>query len=160
MKRTELKRGTSQLKPSKLKRGTSRLQAKKPMPWRSEKAKAKYVERRSLVERLLKDRPWCEACPAYAFEDEMNSARIRASEHLHEIVNRSQGGDILDESIILVVCPRCHARIGDDALEAEKLGLHLRGIHYDEEHVAEACRVRESLSDGKYAMPFYWKWRS
>jgi hypothetical protein len=168
MKRSELKRGESKLKRTPLKQGAISLSRKgissngkglkrgKRLRFRSKKMEEKYVDRRALVERLLEDRPWCEACLVYSNNDYSQLAIQKATD-LHEIVNRSGGGDILDESIIVVVCPTCHARIGEDPKEAERLGLHLRRVHYDDEHVAEAQCVRESLANGsRDVFPSYW----
>jgi len=162
MKRTPLKRGTYKLKRSELK-SKSRLQSKKPLPFRSEKTKAKYVERRALVERVLRDRPLCEACSAYAMCENMFRSDIQGvpthtiypSSQLHEIVLRSQSGDILDERIIISICDTCHKKVGDDPGVAYLMGLYLKSYQYDDEHVAEACKTLESLRDGIIYTPFY-----
>lgn len=45
------------------------------------------------------------------------------SQDVHEIVRRSQGGSILDESNLLCVCRPCHQRIGNYPELAFQLGL-------------------------------------
>lgn len=45
------------------------------------------------------------------------------SQDVHEVVRRSQGGSILDESNLLCVCRSCHRRIGDYPELAFQLGL-------------------------------------
>ena len=94
---------------------------------RSPKKEKEYRERRVLVERLLSEKPWCEACPVFAEHDELTSYRRNRSVDLHELVRRSQGGSILDESNIICVCRPCHRRIGDYPELAFKLGLAKHG---------------------------------
>jgi len=155
LKRTPLNRGTSKLSRSPLEK-RSPLKSRVPIKWRSEKTKQLYVERRKLVESTLTDRPLCEACAAFHVYDHSTiSAVINPSEHLHEIVLRSQGGSILDTSIIVVVCATCHSRVDAEPLVAEMLGLYLRGHMYDKPHVAEARRVLETWSSGRPTTPYY-----
>lgn len=144
MKRSPLNRGNKQLKSGKqLKRGTQPkqnkpLQSKKKIPHRSKKAQKLYKEKRvPLVERLLKERPWCEACPVYAKKDGRQFFRPFPSRDLHEIKSRGRTGGIhseewLDEDNILCICRGCHQRIGDKVEEAEELGL-LKPSGLDEE---------------------------
>ena len=54
---------------------------------RSKKMAAKYVERRKLVEKLLKEHPQCEA--------QVPDVCTGKSVDLHELLARSQGGSIL-----------------------------------------------------------------
>jgi 5-methylcytosine-specific restriction endonuclease McrA len=42
---------------------------------------------------------------------------------IHEIVRRSQGGSILEESNLMAVCRKCHNRIGNYPALAFELGL-------------------------------------
>lgn len=90
---------------------------------RSKKTKAIYEERRPLVERLLQERPFCEACPVFAQHDGRTTYVRRASVDIHELVRRSQGGSILEESNLMAVCRECHRRIGDHPALAISLGL-------------------------------------
>lgn len=97
------------------------------MRHRSKKKEAEYRLRRPLVERLLSERPWCEACPVFAQHDGLGLYKRNPSQDVHEIVRRSQGGSILDESNLLCVCRQCHRRIGNYPQLAFDLGLAKRG---------------------------------
>lgn len=97
------------------------------MRHRSKKKEAEYRERRKLVERLLEERPLCEACPVFAEHDGLVSYSRNASMDLHELIRRSQGGSILDENNIIVVCRSCHTRIGNYPQLAFDLGLAKHG---------------------------------
>lgn len=97
------------------------------MRHRSAKKEAEYRLRRPLVARLLAERPWCEACKVYATHDGKVTYVRRPSVDIHEIVRRSQGGSILDESNLLSVCRDCHNRIGRHPQEAFDLGLAKHG---------------------------------
>jgi len=90
---------------------------------RSKKKEAEYRLRRPLVARLLEERPLCEACPVFAEHDEIPVYRRNASMDVHELVRRSQGGSILDESNLMCVCRPCHTRIGNYPQLAFDLGL-------------------------------------
>jgi 5-methylcytosine-specific restriction endonuclease McrA len=90
---------------------------------RSKKKEAEYRLRRPLVARLLEERPFCEACPVFAEHDEKSVYRRNASMDVHELVRRSQGGSILDESNLMCVCRQCHTRIGNYPQLAFDLGL-------------------------------------
>lgn len=117
-------------KPLQAKKG---LQQKTPLKrggkpnYRSAKTSKKYEERRPLVERLLKERPYCEACPVFAEHDGVVTYARHPSRDIHEIVRRSQGGSILDEANLLAVCRGCHRRIGDYPALAFSLGLAKHG---------------------------------
>ncbi len=150
MKKSPLKKKTGLKQKTSLRRRTR-------LSGRSEKTQLKYEKRRELVATLLGSRPWCEACQIYHTRDHGTAgvARARPAHHLHEIVNRSQGGDILDESIIVVVCAPCHRRIDHDPDEAELLGLHLRGADHTPQNVKESRLVRESWADGVPMIPHY-----
>lgn len=94
---------------------------------RSLKKEAEYRLRRPLVARLLGERPWCEACVVYAKHDGKVTYIRKPSVDIHEIIRRSQGGSILDESNLLAVCRDCHNRIGRYPQEAFDLGLARHG---------------------------------
>lgn len=94
---------------------------------RSKKMEEQYKLRRPLVERLLTERPWCEACPVFAEHDGKAVYARKQSQDIHEIVRRSQGGSILDESNLLAVCRPCHSRIGNNPALAFDLGLARHG---------------------------------
>ena len=85
---------------------------------RSKKMAAKYVERRKLVEKLLKEHPQCEA--------QVPDVCTGKSVDLHELLARSQGGSILDPSNIICVCRACHDFIGREVKQATEMGLRRR----------------------------------
>lgn len=87
---------------------------------RSAKTEARYKERRALVARLLKARPWCEACELL---DRPGVDVVMRSTDIHEKLPRSAGGDILDESNCLAVCRGCHMYLHAHPLLARQLGL-------------------------------------
>jgi 5-methylcytosine-specific restriction endonuclease McrA len=93
------------------------------MRYRSKKKEAEYSLRRPLVERLLSEKPACEACSIFAKHDEKATYIQNRSVDVHEIVRRSQGGSILDESNLMCVCRPCHNRIGNYPQLAFDLGL-------------------------------------
>ena len=98
-----------------------------PLAKRSKKMQDKYKERVPLVKRLLKERPWCEACPVFAAHDKLAVYIRRPSVDIHELKRRSQGGSILDESNLMAVCRECHRRIGNSPQLAFDLGLSIHG---------------------------------
>lgn len=93
------------------------------MRHRSKKKEAEYRLRRPLVEKLLQERPYCEACPVFAEYDEKATYIRQRSQDIHEIVRRSQGGSILDEKNLMAVCRKCHTRIGNYPQLSFELGL-------------------------------------
>lgn len=93
------------------------------MRHRSKKKEAEYRLRRPLVEKLLEEKPYCEACPVFAKHDEKSVYTRQRSQDIHEIVRRSQGGSILDENNLLAVCRKCHTRIGNYPQLSFELGL-------------------------------------
>lgn len=111
------------------------------IPHRSKKTAAKYVERRILVDRLLTERPGCEACAIL-------SDRIRPSEDIHELISRGRGGDILDEANLMAVCRPCHTWITGNPQEAEFYGLALPSWA-KEEIKQEAAVRRERFASGE-----------
>lgn len=98
------------------------------MRYRSKKKEAEYRLRRPLVQRLLEERPWCEACPIFAQHDGVMGMYHRfPSVDIHELIRRSQGGSILDEENLMAVCRSCHNRIGNHPALAFELGLAKHG---------------------------------
>jgi 5-methylcytosine-specific restriction endonuclease McrA len=97
------------------------------MRYRSKKKEKEYQLRRPLVQRLLEERPWCEACEKFAKHDELSVYRKNRSQDIHEIIRRSQGGSILDEENLMAVCRKCHTRIGNYPQLAFDLGLAKHG---------------------------------
>ena len=145
MKRSPLNRGNKPLKRGKKLQQKSQLKQKKPLKQnkklapRSKKAEKLYREkRRPLVEKLLKERPWCEACGKFAELDGLAFYRVQPSRDLHEIKTRGRTGGIhsdewLDEDNILCVCRDCHNRITQDKDgEATKLGFLKKGSDANE----------------------------
>ena len=124
------------------------------MRYRSKKQEALYRKRRPLVAKLLEERPWCEACPPFAFYDEKLTYNRRMSVDVHELLNRSQGGSILDEKNLITVCRPCHTRITGAQKEAETMGLHLPGWAQDWMY-SEAHHVRLSWSKGEKVTPHW-----
>jgi 5-methylcytosine-specific restriction endonuclease McrA len=115
--RKPIKRSDKPLKRTPLKNSSKKINN------RSKKTEEKYKLRRPLVEKLLGERPWCEACPVFAQYDELAVYQQRPSSDVHELVRRSQGGSILDESNLMCVCRPCHTRIGNYPQLAFDLGL-------------------------------------
>lgn len=99
------------------------LKQKTPLAKRSKKTEELYIERRKLVKKVLSERPLCEACKIFAKHDGKVTYNHHLSKDLHEIIRRSQGGSILDESNILAVCRPCHVRITANPELAFSLGL-------------------------------------
>ena len=176
LKRTPLNRGDKQLKKTPLKRGSSQLKSSsklnsnKPLSKRSAKMKKAYVKRRQLVKDRLGEGVECEACMAINVLNRIdmksrswsnkpsNQSGIIVTKQavdVHEIVNRSQGGDFLDERILLNVCRDCHEFITYNPFKATLLGLHLDGYLYKDICIDDAKRVRESWSKGIPAVPYY-----
>jgi len=97
-----------------------------PLKKRSKKTEEIYVERRKFVVRILRERPLCQACVAFAKHDGKATYNQHLSRDVHEIVRRSQGGSILDEQNVLAVCRPCHYRITNNPQLAFELGLAKR----------------------------------
>ena len=97
------------------------------MRHRSKKKEAEYRLRRPFVEKILSERPYCEACPKFAEHDNLSTYIRRTSSDVHELIRRSQGGSILDENNVLAVCRPCHTRIGNYPQLAFDLGLAKHG---------------------------------
>ena len=90
---------------------------RKPIPKRSKKMEAKYVERRKLVARLLEERPVCQKCLA-----------ARSTE-IHEVLTRARGGSILEEDNCLALCHECHSWVTDHPKLATEAGLMASRLH-------------------------------
>ena len=131
------------------------------MKHRSAKTLAQYKLRRPLVAKLIEERPWCEACAVFAgfdrCEGDDTSIYVQArSMDAHELIRRSRGGSILDETNILMVCRPCHTRVGSSPLTAERVGLELPSWA-SPEMFDEAKDLRKSWSRGEPAVP---SWRA
>ncbi len=101
--------------------------SKKQIKKRSAKTEELYKKRRPFVEKILKERPLCQACKIFAVHDNKTVYNQHLSRDVHEIVRRSQGGSILDENNVLAVCRPCHVRIGSNPQLAFDLGLAKHG---------------------------------
>lgn len=149
LKRTPFKRGSSNLKRS-------------PLKPRSDKRENDYVDRRSIVSNMLKEHKVCQACKVWAGFDVAlgNSVSLiytpNKPRDIHEIVNRSQGGSILDPMNLLAVCRPCHNRITVNPVDAETVGLHLESWCNNDAGFKEANRLRVSWSN---AIESYPEWR-
>jgi 5-methylcytosine-specific restriction endonuclease McrA len=97
------------------------------MRHRSKKREKEYVLRREIVEQMLATHPYCQACAAFARFDGKVTFINNPATDIHEIVRRSQGGSILDNSNLLAVCRPCHNRIGNHPQLAFDLGLARHG---------------------------------
>jgi len=92
---------------------------------RSKKTEKLYVQRRAFVERLLKERPWCERGLVLGgcYEGEGRAKTdVHRSTLIHEIKLRSAGGDILDGDNCLALCIPDHVWIHHHPKEAQRLG--------------------------------------
>ena len=117
MKRSRLRR-ISRKREGEL-RKAGRPLPRSTLPAQSEKRKAVAVQRRDMVREQLAARPWCEAEPLIGGEHRCDGRSV----DIHELVRRSQGGDILDPDGVLAVCRSCHDWIGRNPAEAIRLGL-------------------------------------
>jgi len=77
------------------------------------------------------------------------------SRDVHEILNRSQGGSILNELNLLAICRDCHSRVTTNPSDAARLGLHVPAWCNTDEHLTEAARVRLSWL---YGIPYQPEW--
>ena len=98
-------------------KGKKRLVAKTALKPRSEKMKKIYEERRPLVEKLLAERPICQA--------HWDSQCQIKSVDIHEIVPRGVGGAIVSSDLenYMAVCRYCHRMITDNPAEAQSRGF-------------------------------------
>ena len=156
MKRSPLSRKTP------LNRGESILK-RSPLRKRSKKTEEIYKERRSIVKDLLNTHNYCEACIVFHVYDRtqdgpphtMPTAIVKQNytRDIHELINRSQGGSILERRNLVAVCRPCHTRITRNPKEAEHLGLHLESWCNKQEHFIEAERVRNEWKNGNITKP-------
>lgn len=132
-----------------------------PLNYRSKKRQDMYVDRRSIVKDMLSSNPVCEACRLWTAFDLHSGAAVspvftsRRTKDVHELVNRSQGGSILDMRNLFPVCRPCHNRITTEPKDAELLGLHLDSWCNTEEGFKEAERLRREWARGNPSKP-YW----
>jgi hypothetical protein len=103
-----------------MKRGAP-LHRGKPLAPRSKKRAAIAPLRAQLVERLLLERPLCEACLLIVTLGPIRCTVI--SVDVHERLARSAGGSILDEDNCVTTCRWGHDWIGNHPNEATALGI-------------------------------------
>jgi hypothetical protein len=112
----------------------------KPLRSRSKKMEARYAGaggRRALVARLLKERPLCEACvrigrhlaavSGIVVRSDTHARQLAGcslrSKDVHEILPRSAGGSIDDETNLLCTCRVGHGWVHEHPRTAIALGL-------------------------------------
>ncbi len=145
LRRTPLKRGNKQLKRT-------------PLKPRSDKMKSKYVDRRKIVSDMLNEYQSCEACIIFSvYDGKSGIVRVNKTVDVHEIINRSQNGSILDKKNLLAICRKCHRRVTDNPKQAELVGLHLESWCNSDRHYLEAERIRDSWKNGRPEIPFWLK---
>ena len=109
------------LKRTPLKRSKTKIKQ------RSAKTEELYVIRREFVKRILDERPLCQACRVFADYEKKKVFNQHLSRDVHELVRRSQGGSIIEDSNVLAVCRPCHVKIGNNPQLAFDLGLAKHG---------------------------------
>lgn len=113
------------MKRSPLRRVT-KLRRRRGLNAMSKKRRAIAPKRRELVVRLLATRR-CEfptsviVCAGESMQEPVLCGALGA--HVHEILTRARGGDILDESNCMVVCARHHEWIHANPVTAATLGV-------------------------------------
>lgn len=114
LKRTELKRGNSQLKR------TGKLNQV------STKRKKENVERRTLTELTFADDPYCKLGPAFVnVWANYQGCRV-IGDALHELQKRSAAGSITDPENCLLACNPCNSAVENFPAVAWRCGLVLR----------------------------------
>ena len=90
-----------------------------PIKPRSRKASQTEAARAKIRKALIEERgSLCEARTPYCTQP--------AVLQMHEVLSRGRGGDALDPSNILLVCPLCHHWIHTHPADAEARGLSVR----------------------------------
>jgi hypothetical protein len=130
-----------------------------PLNRRSAKREEIYKLRRPLVQRLLSERRWCEACSIFAVVDGKALYTIIESVDVHEVISRGRGGSILDEANLLCVCRPCHQRITTHPAEGEETALLLPSWATAEMQ-EEAHTVREAIRQGQWPLASPPSWLS
>jgi hypothetical protein len=105
----------------------------------SKKRDAENRLRKKLRERLLDERPWCEA---------RIKGCTRVGSDLHEIKTRARGGSITDENNILVLCRQCHMIITTEPAFATENGFIVHAWATDADMRA-AARARAYFVHGQ-----------
>ena len=93
----------------------------KPIKPVSDKRKALAPERRELVQRLLRERPFCEV----KWDDQCWGKSV----DVHEIKRRSQGGQIVGgkDYEYMTACRHCHHLLTINPTKAFALGFAIHG---------------------------------
>ena len=88
-----------------------------PLRYRSKKTARAYIQRRQLVDRLLKERPFCEI----KWDDQCWGKAI----DVHERKRRSQGGRIVGDpdEAYMTACRYCHDKVGANPAESFARGF-------------------------------------
>lgn len=133
MRRTELKRGTSQLKRSQLNQVSSKRRA----------------ENRVRTGVLADKRATGQGCEAKAIKECTN-----AMDDGHEIVTRGRGGSITDSANVITVCRTCHSWISEHPKEASCMGLVIPSW-VGASGLEEARAVRQLRAIGNQACPWW-----
>lgn len=132
LRRTPLPQRTTPLRRSAALQTSAPLQRRTKVRAVSAKRAAVQQERREFVQRILRERPLCQACHAVwsVNPDREGWTLVRSAyaSDVHELVRRSQGSPIvpsqgLRDSDVLALCRRCHTWIGEHPAEAVRLGL-------------------------------------
>jgi hypothetical protein len=103
----------------------------------SPKRAALAPARRAFVAGHLAEIPLCEAG--------LSGCEGKATE-VHETLRRSQGGDILDDTITLSLCHACHRWITEHPDEAERMRLSTWGLRAPSEPEPPAPTLQEFAS--------------
>jgi hypothetical protein len=130
-----------------------------PLNKRSKKREEIYKLRRPLVQRLLTEKPWCEACPIFAVIDGKATYKRIPSMDVHEVISRGRGGSILDERNLMCLCRPCHNRITTHPAEGESVGALLPSWATGD-MMLEAAAVRTAISEGGWPLQVQPSWLS
>lgn len=147
-----MKRSKPLARGKPLRRSAKPIARKKRLAPRSKKQRDVYERpggRRDFVRRILSERPTCEAgriigCYTgdYTGTDATWNRCTRRSVDVHEILSRSAGGSILDESNVMAVCRACHDFAGRmPKVHAFELGL--RRSRYEGRRAAQQINSTE-----------------
>jgi hypothetical protein len=107
----------------------------------SKKRQRDARKRQQLVRQQLEAHPYC---MAWIF----GVCTTRATD-VHELVNRSQGGSILDASIFVSLCRQCHTFVTEHPRWARFHGLHLRSWENTNECIVKARAIMGTCFDPK-----------
>lgn len=113
------------------------LNRSSPLRAQSPKRAALAPARREFVAGHLAETPWCEA--------RLPGCEGKATE-VHEMLRRSQGGSIFDDTITLSLCHACHRWITEHPDEAERMRLSTWGLRAPSEPEPPAATLQEFAS--------------